>query len=75
MDPQVTWELMLRAYASEDWPEAHEHAAALSTWLTRGGVPPTIIADPPVGDDFNFALALVACKYAQTRADQFLGGQ
>jgi hypothetical protein len=64
MDPQVTWDLMLRACASENWPAVHEHGTALSTWLTRGGFPPRIIADPPMGDDFNFALALVACKYA-----------
>ena len=74
MDPQVTWDLMLRAYASEDWPDVHEHGSALSTWLTRGGVPPGIIADPPVGDDFNFALALVACKYALAKAVK-KGGQ
>ena len=68
MDPQVTWDLMLRAYASEDWPDVLEHGAALSAWLTRGGFPPTIITDPLMGDDFNFALALVACKYAVAKA-------
>ena len=75
MDPQVTWDLMLRAYAREEWLDVREHGTALSAWLTRGGFPPPIIADPPVGDDFNFALALVACKYAQAKADQFLGGK
>jgi hypothetical protein len=74
MDPQVTWDLMLRAYASENWPDVMEHCTALSTWLTRGGFPPTIVADPPVGDDFNFALALVACKYALAQAAK-KGGQ
>ena len=73
MDPQITWDLMLRAYASEDWPGTHEHATALSTWLTRGGFPPTVIADPPVGDSFNFALALVACKYAIAQAAKKTG--
>ena len=47
MDPQATWDLMLGAYVREDWPEVHEHGTALSAWLTRGGFPPTIVADPP----------------------------
>jgi hypothetical protein len=68
MDPQVTWNQMLRAYAAEEWPDLREHANALSTWLGRGGFPPTVITDPLMGDDFNFALAIVGCKYALAKA-------
>ena len=68
MDPQATWDLMLCAYAREDWPDVHEHATALCTWLRRGGFPPTVIAVPIMGDDFNFALAIVGCKYALAKA-------
>ena len=33
MDPQVTWDLMLRAYASEEWPAVHEHGSALTAMI------------------------------------------
>jgi hypothetical protein len=74
MDPQVAWEQMVRAYAEKDWSAVREHATALSTWLRRGGFPPTVIAEPPMGDDFNFVLAIVGCKYAHAKAKKE-GGQ
>jgi hypothetical protein len=64
MDPQVTWDQMLRAVACQDWDEVRELATALSEWIARGGFPPKVIVDPAVGDPFNAALAASACEFA-----------
>jgi hypothetical protein len=42
MDPQATWEEMLRALAGGDWDDLETHARSLQDWIVKGGFPPAI---------------------------------
>ena len=42
MDPTETWNMMLAAYADDDWQEGRDHAGDLLHWLERGGFTPLI---------------------------------
>ena len=64
MDPQVTWEQLLAAYASGDWNRIEENAQELLHWLSRDGFPPKVLTHPGLGTDFNRALAHAGCLFA-----------
>lgn len=64
MDPQATWDQLLRAYAEGDWESLEALAVALSNWLQKGGFPPVVIGHPGLGPDFEEALAKAACGHA-----------
>ena len=68
MDPQVTWDELLEAYASEDWPRAEELATALTAWLDSGGFPPQTISGRTLGDTWNRAIAYAGCRLAMSEA-------
>ena len=63
MNPQVTWEQLLCAYTRGDWEQIDELAAALVSWLDRGGFPPKIV-DRDDLPDWNRALAYEGCRLA-----------
>ena len=64
MNPQVTWEQLLAAYAAGDWDIIEERATALLAWLDRDGIPPAIIKHPSIGSEWNTVLARTACLLA-----------
>jgi hypothetical protein len=43
MDPNAKWAELLRAYRESDHPACRQASCDLLDWLTRGGLPPTII--------------------------------
>lgn len=63
MDPQVSWDQLLCAYAAGDWNTLEERATDLLAWLDRGGCPPSVIRQPDLGPDGNRALARAGCKF------------
>lgn len=64
MDPQVTWEQLLAAYAEGDWDAVEQRANDLIAWLDRDGFPPSIIKQPGLDPDWNRALARAGCAHA-----------
>ena len=74
MDPQVTWENLLDAYADGDWPAAIEHAEALLSWMERGGFPPQTMPPSMNGRQFRpeleRAIAIAACRLALEKVGQ-----
>ena len=72
MDPQITWEELLQAWARRDWEAVVEYAEALLGWLDRGGFPPEFLQINLLGVDFNWAIARAACAFARHRARSVL---
>ena len=64
MDPQATWEQLLRAYAAGDWDAIEERATELIEWLDRGGFPPRVLSNQKLGPDWDRALARAGCQFA-----------
>lgn len=63
MNPQVTWDQMLAAYAAGDWDAIEKRATELLAWLDRDGMPPMVLKHPGLGSDFNRALAHAGCTF------------
>jgi hypothetical protein len=68
MDPQASWEQLLEAYADGDWDRVEDLAEALLTWLERDGFPPRATTGSDLGQDWDRAVALAACRFAQAKA-------
>ena len=68
MDPQVTWDDLLSAYAEGDWDRVEELAVALTHWLERGGFPPRAVTSSDMGQDWDRAIALGGCQFALVQA-------
>lgn len=64
MDPQVTWDQLLAAYAARDCDTIAERAEALLHWLRRGGFPPRATTGSDLGPAWDRAVALAACQFA-----------
>jgi len=68
MDPQVTWDDLLSAYADGDWNHVEELAEALLDWLQRGGFPPRAVTGSHMGQDWDRVIALAGCRFAVRQA-------
>ena len=69
MDPQATWEQLLRAYAAGDWDAIEERATELIEWLDADGTPPAVLHHPVLRHlyhdaDWDRALARAGCEFA-----------
>ena len=64
MDPQVTWQELLEAFAQEQWLAVHEAADALLAWLNRQGYPPKTTEMPALPATWHRAIARAACTFA-----------
>ena len=72
MDPNATWKLLIEAYVRLEWEDVREAAEALLEWLDRGGFPPDVVRDHPVGADWNRTMTRNACWLALRQAMQAL---
>ncbi len=70
MDPQAAWQQMVAAVASSDWEEAAEYADALQQWLHRGGFAPQTLLGHEMPSEWNHEVALAACWFVLSKADQ-----
>lgn len=78
MDPNATWDALLKAYATKDWKAAAHFANVLLHWLDIDGFPPNLTIGNTTGDfscqleddDWNKALARSACVTSLQRAEQ-----
>lgn len=69
MDPQATWEQLLRAYAAGDWDAIEERATELIEWLDSDGAPPAVLHHSVLhhlyrDEDWNRVLARAGCVFA-----------
>jgi hypothetical protein len=64
MDPQATWDQLLRAYAQGDYDAIEERATELIAWFDRGGSPPKVLNRQGLGPDWDEALARAGCLFA-----------
>jgi hypothetical protein len=64
MDPQATWDQLLCAYAEGDWDIIEERTTDLLAWLDRGGFPPTVLGNPGLDPEWEWALARAGCLHA-----------
>lgn len=72
MDPQTTWRMLLDAWIDREWETVDELAEALLHWLGKEGFPPDVEQPKELGADFNRAIVLAACEFAQHRARSVL---
>ena len=56
------------AYAEADWDRVQDLAEGLLHWLSRGGFPPRATTGSELGREWDRAIALVACRFAQAKA-------
>ena len=63
MDPQATWQRLLDAYTSQDWPDANEAAEDLLAWLRGDGFPPQTHPSRSMNDAWNRTIAEAACRF------------
>ena len=68
MDPQAAWNQLLEAYSHGDWSVVVELAEGLLEWLHRGGFPPQPVSKREMGDEWNRAVAVSACRFALSAA-------
>ena len=68
MDPQAAWDQLLEAYTHGDWSVVEELAEGLLQWLHRGGFPPRPVSEGGMGDEWNRAVAVCACRFALSAA-------
>ncbi len=67
MDPQATWEELLRNYASGEIEEARRAADDLAVWLRHGGFPPHILEPITASDELHRVVALAVCRHVLGR--------
>ncbi len=53
MDPQATWEELLRCYEQQQFEDAAAAAENLRQWLQRGGFSPTTTTLIAAGDELH----------------------
>jgi len=72
MDPQAAWDRLLEAYTHGDWSVVEKLAKGLLKWLHRGGFPPQPVSKREMGEEWNRAVAVFACRFAlsEARPDQ-----
>lgn len=63
MDPQETWNELLRCYKDQQREEAAEAADSLLSWLDRHGFPPLTTNAIPAGDALHAVIARTVCLY------------
>ena len=70
MDPDQTWQEMLQAYTTNDWPTALESSESLKDWLEAGGFAPRSTIGTATGElsfrldsEFSRAVCLAACHH------------
>ena len=68
MDPQAAWEQLLDAYADQDWDLVEELADGLIHWVERGGFPPRATTGSDLGQLWDKAIAVAACRFARQQA-------
>lgn len=72
MDPQATWDMLLRAWSRREWSEVFELCEALLGWLDKRGFPPETNYPNELGADWNGVIAKAACEFALRRSRQVL---
>ncbi len=72
MDPQVTWDSLMKEWANRSWLDVVELAEALLQWLDRDGFPPKTSDAPELGVEWHATVARAAATYAMKRADAVL---
>ena len=75
MDPQAAWDRLLEAYTDGDWSVVEETAEGLLQWLHRGGFPPRPVSNRDMGDQWNRAMVVSACRFALTAARSLYFGE
>lgn len=68
MDPQAAWDRLLEAYTDGNWSVVEELAEGLLQWLHRGGFPPQTVSEREMGDVWNRAIAISACRFMLSAA-------
>lgn len=61
MDPQATWEELLKARQERDWDRAEELAENLLEWMKKRGFPPTTVGEATIGRTWHHAVAQFVC--------------
>ncbi|EMI24413.1 hypothetical protein [Rhodopirellula europaea] len=72
MDPQVTWNALIREWSDGNWLDVFELAEALFDWLSNDGFPPETMGTLRLGADWNQMIGLAAAKFALKRANEVL---
>lgn len=72
MDPQQTWDLLLKAWTLRQWSEVAELSQALLEWLGRHGFPPETSYPKELGAEWDMVVATAACRFALQRSQQVL---
>jgi hypothetical protein len=67
MDPQATWNELLKSYEIGNWDRAEELGVALLDWIDRRGSPPTTVGNQSLGIDLNRTIARFVCILLLTR--------
>ncbi|TWU34921.1 hypothetical protein [Novipirellula artificiosorum] len=62
MDPQATWNELIRAWSARDVQAAQEAAEALLEWLRKGGFAPLTMQQLPQGDLLHETIATAVCN-------------
>lgn len=65
MDPQATWNELLRCYRDQQSEEAAQAAESLLNWLDRQGFPPLTTNAIAAGDELHAVIARTVCKYVR----------
>ncbi len=61
MNPNQTWEEMLKALKRKDWDKAEKLALALNDWLNAGKAPPHTVGDQSLGKRWHRTVASFVC--------------
>lgn len=67
MDPQATIRDLVDAVSEHDWDRVDELAAALLTWMGKGGFPPVLIGQESLGKGWHLAVANFIARLAQAK--------
>ena len=74
MDPQATYDAMLKSLGVAEWNAAADYARDLRQWLDRGGFPPDTTQGRFNDYYWNRRIATYACKIALQIARRQLHG-
>lgn len=72
MEPQTTWNSLLKEWAERNWLDVSELAEALLEWLNKDGFPPDTMENRNLGADWHRVQALAMCSFALQRANDVL---
>ncbi|TWU44922.1 hypothetical protein Q31b_00930 [Novipirellula aureliae] len=62
MDPQATWNELLRAWNADDADAAHDAANTLLEWLRKRGAAPVTIEQLSKDDPLHEVIATATCE-------------